>query len=251
MVCCLKAKEFKIEYTESEIEEAVLWESHCHTQFELIAVAVGDVSVMLEGKNHRLKEGQVLIIPPLHYHSVTANGKGKYSRVTALFDSSAIPSVLKSEFEGCGTGIEISESDVIERIKKICLKENTDFYLPLVKSLMVEIFYEALEGRTRHTEAESDGFLDRALEYIDKHLSEKILLDDLAKHTARSKSSFCHLFLEKMNISPKQYILEKKLALAEKLIEEGLSHTEAAIRVGYSNYSDFYRVYKKKKEMKR
>ena len=136
MVCCLKAKEFKIEYTESEIEEAVLWESHCHTQFELIAVAEGDVSVMLEGKNHRLKEGQVLIIPPLHYHSVTANGKGKYSRVTALFDSSAIPSVLKSEFEGCGTGIEISESDVIERIKKICLKENTDFYLPLVKSLM-------------------------------------------------------------------------------------------------------------------
>ncbi|MBR2432538.1 MAG: helix-turn-helix domain-containing protein, partial [Clostridia bacterium] len=73
-----------------------------------------------------------------------------------------------------------------------------------------------------------------------------ILLDDIAKYTSRSKSSFCHLFESKMNISPKQYILQKKLALASKLIDEGVPHTVAAMQVGYENYSNFYRLYRKK-----
>jgi methylphosphotriester-DNA--protein-cysteine methyltransferase len=58
-------------------------------------------------------------------------------------------------------------------------------------------------------------------------------------------SSVCHLFCEQMKISPKQYILQKKLALAGKLIHDGVPPTIAAIRIGYDNYSDFYRMYVK------
>ena len=71
------------------------------------------------------------------------------------------------------------------------------------------------------------------------------MLDDLAAYTSRSKSSFCHLFEARMNITPKQYILQKKLALASKLIDEGVPRTAAAMRVGYDNYSNFYRLYHK------
>ena len=39
--------------------------------------------------------------------------------------------------------------------------------------------------------------------------------------------------------------LEKKLALAEKYITEGVPATIAAASVGYDNYSNFYRVYRK------
>ena len=91
----------------------------------------------------------------------------------------------------------------------------------------------------------TDSFLQSAIEYIDEHLCEKIYLDDLAKHTFRSKSSFCHLFESKMKITPKQYILQKKLALANKMIKEGIPATEVAKQIGYENYSNFYRAYKK------
>ena len=110
---------------------------------------------------------------------------------------------------------------------------------------MVQNFYEYIEARQKSTETEADAFLQRSIAYIEGHLSEKILLDDLAKLTSRSKSSFCHLFEEKMKISPKQYILQKKLALANKLIRDGVPATVAAMRVGYENYSNFYRVYKR------
>ena len=55
-----------------------------------------------------------------------------------------------------------------------------------------------------------------------------------------------HLFEERMKISPKQYILQKKLALANKLIEDGVPPTLAAVRIGYDNYSNFYRMYRKR-----
>ena len=244
MVCVFKSDTFHVEYVESRIASPVLWESHCHAQFELLAVVEGDITVMLEGETHRLKENQAIMIPPLFYHSITANEKGSYRRVTALFEIDAIPEILREEFvtHGRETVVEASK---IKKIKKICQSERPSFYAPLLQSLMVELFYDALYSSPSSTEIEVDEFLRTSLSYIDEHLHEKILLDDLAKATVRSKSSFCHLFEEKMKISPKQYILQKKLALASKLIDEGVPRTLAAMQVGYENYSNFYRIYKK------
>ena len=221
-----------------------MWENHCHSQYEMIAVADGDITVMIEGQNYRLKQNQIIIIPPLCYHSVMVNEKGSYRRITALFGLDAIPKVLHSEFTKQERGAVIATSRV-EKIEEVCQKGDPSFYAPLLQSLMIEIFYDVLQTPQASAKIEIDEFLSETLQYIDQHLHEKILLDDLARHTARSKSSFCHLFEKKMNISPKQYILQKKLAVASKLIDEGMPHTVAAMHVGYENYSNFYRLYRK------
>ena len=236
--------DFQIEYTESEIRPSILWESHCHARYEMIAVVDGDISVMLEGHNYRLQKNQSIIIPPLFYHSIMANEEGAYRRITALFGIDTIPSVLRDIFTRQGKDTVLPAS-LIEKIKEVCQKEDVAFYAPLLQSLMVEIFYEALHSSSPSPQAEVDEFLKKALRYIDEHLNEKILLDDLAKATSRSKSSFCHLFEKKMKISPKQYILQKKLALASKLIADGTPCTTAAMRIGYENYSNFFRIYSK------
>ena len=235
---------FQIEYTESEINHSILWESHCHTRHEMIVVIDGDITVMLEGKKYRLQKNQIIIVPPLFYHSITANKEGHYRRITALFGIDSIPSVLQNEFANQERDTTIDRYR-IERLKEICQKEDAEFYAPLLQSLMVEIFYDTLHSPSHSIEAEADDFLQKSLQYIDEHLSEKILLDNLARHTSRSKSSFCHLFEREMKISPKQYILQKKLALASKLIDEGVPRTVAAMQVGYDNYCNFYRLYSK------
>lgn len=237
-----KTEEFELAYVESEISDPDLWESHCHAQFEMIAVLEGDVTVMLEGNGYHLKKHQTIIIPPLCYHSITFNGSGSYHRVTALFERAAIPDVLQSAFLKNGDVAPPFSADA-EKLKELCQKETSAFYAPLVKSLMVQIFYDAVRAAKSPAIPETDEFLQAAIFYIDRHLHEKISLEALAKHTSKSKSSFCHLFEEKMKISPKQYILQKKLALASKLIGEGVPPTLAAMRVGYEHYSNFYRIY--------
>lgn len=245
MVYRFGTTEFQLDYTESCIRQSVLWESHCHAQFEMIAVVEGDITVMREGKNYRLTENQIIIIPPLSYHTVTANQQGTYRRIAVLFDFSAIPPVLRSEFALRGMDSVVSVFPYAEQLREIYQKGDLEFYAPLVHSLMTRIFYDVLEQPENPSENETDAFLKKVLQYIDEHLQEKILLDDLAVYTARSKSSLCHLFENKMGISPKQYILKKKLALASKMIYEGIPPTVAAAHIGYENYSNFYRLYKK------
>lgn len=235
---------FHLEYIESEITRPVLWENHTHAQYEMIAVADGDVTVIPEGQQYRLIKNQIIIIPPLCYHSVTANGKGAYRRITAMFDSDAIPDVLRAEFEGQVRESAIAASQ-IEKLRNVCQRNAPSFFAPLMQSLMTELFYDTVQTPIAAAQTETDDFIQKTIRYVEQHLHQNIRLDHLAKHTSRSKSSFCHLFEQKMNISPKQYILQKKLAYASKLISEGMPITAAAMQVGYDNYSNFYRLYKK------
>ncbi len=240
---CLNCGDLEIKYNESNIASTVLWEKHCHSRFELIAVLEGDVNVMLEGLTFRLKADQCIVIPPLSYHSITINEGGIYRRVTALFPIDTVPEILHRDFtSGAAT---VFYSDCIERLKTVVQKGSPEFYEPLAESLMTEVFYGMLDAKKNSPTPDRDDFLQRATRYIDQHIGEKISLDDLSRHSSRSRSSFSHLFEDKMGISPKQYILRKKLATARKLIAEGTPPTTAAMQVGYENYSNFYRMYLK------
>lgn len=241
----LQSEQFCVRYVESEIESAVLWESHCHPQYEMIAVLEGEICVLAQGRSYRLTEHKAVIVPPLLYHTITADKKGTYRRVTALFDLAAVPDVLHAHFCAKDAALTVFEADVARELKRLCLSEEKALYLPLAKALLTQLFYGDFSAKGAVTGGEIDEFLQKILAYIDAHLCEPISLEDLAALCARSKSSACHLFEQKMGISPGQYILQKKLALASKLIRDGVPPTEVAARVGYDNYGNFYRVYKK------
>jgi hypothetical protein len=153
-----------MEYIESVMDHSILWENHCHAKYEMIAVEEGDITVLLEGQKYRLKKNQIIIIPPLFYHSVTANGEGSYRRITALFGPDAIPRVLQDELTGQGRNIAIDASRM-EKIKEICQKKDSVFYAPLLQSLMIEIFYDALQIPQATTKIETDEFLQKTFQY--------------------------------------------------------------------------------------
>ena len=243
MKCCVETEKYRFEYAESETDAALLWESHCHAEYEMIGVLEGDITLSAEGKRYRLTKNEVAILPPLCYHTVSANKEGRYRRMTALFPASSVPDALRHSVSSLGAGVFFSPH--LEKMKNICEANDTVFYAPLLEALAVEDLYAYTENPGHTAEGETDGFLEKAIIYIDRNLSEKISLSDLARLTSRSNSSFSHLFTEKMQISPKQYILKKRLAFAEKLIQSGTPPTVAAARSGYENYARFYRLYVK------
>ncbi|MBP3591266.1 MAG: helix-turn-helix transcriptional regulator [Clostridia bacterium] len=234
---------FHIEYKEESVGGELLWESHCHASFEAIAVLDGDITLTLEGKPYRITAGECALISPLAYHTVAANLQGRYSRVTVKIDASAIPAPLRPRLSD-GHRISVFSFPRSSVLRDAYLSVDRAFYAPLSESVMVALLYESLNKKdARGTEPAEQG-LSLVLSYIDLHLCESIALSDIAAYAALSKSSVCHLFSEKMKISPKQYILQKKLALAQKLITEGVPPTEAALRIGYEDYSNFYRAYR-------
>jgi AraC-like DNA-binding protein/mannose-6-phosphate isomerase-like protein (cupin superfamily) len=242
----LQTRNYGFTYAESLVESHVLWDSHCHARYEMIAVLEGDITVMSEGRSHRLTEGCILMIPPLCYHTVTANKSGSYKRVTVLFDITAVPLPLREAFRTADGNPPLLTS-AIPADMRICLQEDSPtLYEPLLESLMIPLFYQRLQAPADGDgEVEADDFILKIVEYVDRHLEEKIRLADLARHTARSASFVAHRFEEGMGVSPGQYILRKKMAYAQKLIREGSPATLVAGRIGYRNYGTFYRLYRK------
>lgn len=241
-----KTQNYSLTYSQNHVDTHVLWENHCHALYEAIAVLNGDVNITLEGRNYRLTENTVIIIPPMCYHTIAANKSGEYIRMTAFFNKTAIPPILLEEFVRRDAAPVIFDLPWRDDLKRIFATEPSPFYAPLIESMMTQLFYKRIEASdSTDAEDEANRFIMQIISYIDEHLLDRIALDDLAKHTARSKSFVCHLFEEKMGIPPRQYILQKRMAYAEMLISEGESATALAASMGYKSYASFYRMYQK------
>lgn len=88
--------------------------------------------------------------------------------------------------------------------------------------------------------------LSGALQFIDSHLADPDLCQDMvAEYTGLSVSYFCRLFKNEMGISYSNYIIKKRIELAEQLYRTtDMKVYEIAGKVGYTNEKYFARLYK-------
>jgi AraC family transcriptional regulator of arabinose operon len=84
---------------------------------------------------------------------------------------------------------------------------------------------------------ETFGKLNDALQYIEEHLSENILLEDLAKAVFLHPNYFIGIFKSAIGCSPIQYVNQRKLERAKQLLADSyLSVAEVSASVGMQNH---------------
>jgi AraC-like DNA-binding protein len=93
--------------------------------------------------------------------------------------------------------------------------------------------------------AEKPDLLNEVLAYIELRLSEKITLEETARHFYVSVSTITQLFRQKMGTSFYRCVTQRRLIAAKLLINEGKSLEDISRRVGFTDYSSFYRAFKK------
>ncbi|MFH5836802.1 helix-turn-helix domain-containing protein [Proteiniclasticum sp. C24MP] len=81
--------------------------------------------------------------------------------------------------------------------------------------------------------------------YVFEHYAEKISLDDLSGVFNISKSKITHLFKEKHNMSFYQVVLQRRLIHAKNSILSGMNISEVAFQCGFSEYTSFYKAFRK------
>jgi AraC-like DNA-binding protein len=89
--------------------------------------------------------------------------------------------------------------------------------------------------------------LHHALEYIEANLSEDVSLDDVANASAASVSSLTRGFKASLGVSPHNWLLNRRIALAQRLIYDGdISLSEVAASCGFADQSHLTRVFMRK-----
>ena len=94
----------------------------------------------------------------------------------------------------------------------------------------------------------ADARLADCLSYIENHFCDASLrLCDLCRAASTSESSLRRAFYRSFGLSPKQYLLEKRLRLAASLLaEKRISVKEAAFAAGFTDEKYFSRCMKNK-----
>jgi AraC-like DNA-binding protein len=89
--------------------------------------------------------------------------------------------------------------------------------------------------------------LRHVLEYIEANLGHDVGLADIAAASASSISSLARGFKNALGISPHQWVLKRRIALAQRLIYEGATPlSEVAVSCGFADQSHLTRVFVQK-----
>lgn len=111
--------------------------------------------------------------------------------------------------------------------------------------LLTHLARAFFDSRTVSMKAERPELTDLAMAYIEEHLTHKITLADVARHLYVSESTITQAFRNKMGVSFHQCLTQRRLIAAKNLIPEGILMEDVALRVGFPDYSTFYRAFKK------
>ena len=83
------------------------------------------------------------------------------------------------------------------------------------------------------------------LQYLSRHLTEHISIDDLSARFYISKYHMMRRFRAQTGYTIHAYLIGKRLMLARELILGGTPVMEAACASGFGDYSAFSRAYRK------
>lgn len=116
---------------------------------------------------------------------------------------------------------------------------------------MIRLFSQNLELllSSRALNVFHPSITEGVLSYIDRHISEKFDIGDVAAFLSKSESAVSHAVKKELGISFKELLITRRISAFEQLIlsQPGIQIKEAARKVGYDDALYFSRLYRQKR----
>jgi AraC-like DNA-binding protein len=88
--------------------------------------------------------------------------------------------------------------------------------------------------------------LKRVLQYVDKHLTAKITLQDMAAVAGLSRMHFAAQFRAATGVRPHEYLLRRRIERAQELLKQAeITLVDIALTVGFQTQAHFTTVFKR------
>ena len=205
-----------------------------HDIYEMIYIKNGDITYSVEEKSYRIKSNSLILTRPGDLHILQINDRTLYDRYDIFFEAEAVQSI----------SLLFQKMDLYCRyfdgaqLKSVLM----DLVEQIVYELVIFIRQGAADQASRYT---VNPTVAAAIEYIDSHLHTDLCLDTLCRELYISKSYLHQLFMRYLQISPRRYIAGKRLLGAQQAIRAGARPMDIYTKFGFSEYSSFYRAYRK------
>lgn len=232
-----------------------------HRQYELLYLICGNLTYQIEGRAYEVHPGDMILIPPNDIHTLQIGSGKDYARMVFHFNLDLLKQTLRGLSEECPSfqwdiHAPVIPSNICRQYKLHDLLtsvvengESQEYRNPYTVAKAIELVIQldkifADRNLAIIQPITVDPLIQRMIDYIDSHIMQPISLDTMASELYVSKSTLCHRFRSYMNVTVNRYITVKKIYYAAELIQNGMSAAEAALAVGYSNYTTFFYNFK-------
>ena len=90
-----------------------------------------------------------------------------------------------------------------------------------------------------------DNMIGQVLSYVNDHYTQNLSIQEIADRFNVHRSYLSHKFKKQMGISLWNYVILRRIQKFNNSIAENSCLEKAAYEAGFSNYSNFFRLYKK------
>lgn len=232
---------------------------HNHDVYEIFIFLKGDSSFFIEGSNFELSPYDILFICPDEMHRVWHNSEKKtYSRMIfnvshSYFEKYNITkyeyilrqnSVRRRKISGennYSNGIK----DIIDKIKK-CMDNGETSDSAIINALFIELVYTMCNIAEFDSTGAENSKVQAAIDYINENFKNHITLDDVSKNIFVSKHHLCRIFKEMTGFTVNGYLNHRRIMYVNECVHhKNMTIQDACFEAGFTNYANFYRMYKK------
>lgn len=242
-----------LKYVHSFTRTLVRGDSKKKDLFKLIYLFSGEACISGPGQQIVCSAGDLVMVGQNEEFTLRPMGEGIADYYCLYFSEYLIPPDITNVIRYCGGSYRVTDSPIPPLVSRFdwhlsnVERENLDEIKMLFRCVLTEIliYFSKIAGRQTAMPGMLNGNLEPVLNFISRNLERPLQIQDICAEFHYSRSHLCKIFTQVTGVPLMQYIRSARGAYAVKLLGSGLPAMEVARRLGYSDYSAFYRMYRK------
>ena len=209
---------------------------HYHDFHKILIHLHGNVSYCIEGRSYELKEHDIVLVNAGEVHKPILNDDSIYERIIIYVSQQLIDDYVSKGYDlACCFKQAYANQYANELYQKLLFLE-----------FLIQLNRITLHGGIEYINTfSSNKKIVEILDFLNKNLTNRISIDELADKFYMSRYHLMHTFKEETGCTIGSYITTKRLLLARDMIRDGSSVSAACDACGFGSYSSFIRAYRK------
>lgn len=220
--------------------------NHFHEHYVIGFVENGERCLSCRNIDYTIGQGNVVLFNPGDNHACVQSDDGTldyrgFNISKEIMLDLAEEVTGKRELPGFSKNV-ICDDEVIcylRPLHEMVMNGNSDFgkeeNLLFLLSTLIQNYGQSFESCIPECRQE----IEKACMFMEQHFTERIYLDQICRHAGLSKSTLLRAFTRSKGITPYRYLETIRINEAKKLLSNGVSPLDAAIRTGFSDQSHF------------